>query len=103
MQDQDVHKAEIVYIEDNESLTDIPPMTRNLTYTLATNREHKTDLVDSVAVSKSKAKVCTKNEPEETNARLSKEKEKVIERYFPVNQSFHFIFFEKKVLKSFLI
>ena len=69
---KDVHKAEIVFIEDTESVTDILPMTRKLTYTLSAP-----DLDSPEAVSKSKPTVCSQNQEEDTNVELNVGEEKV--------------------------
>ena len=73
----DVHKAEIVFIEDSESVTDIPPMTRNLTYTLSAPRVTRDDLVSPGAVSKSQPTLCSQNQEANTNVELNVEEEKV--------------------------
>ena len=74
---KDVHKAEIVFIEDTESVTDIPPMTRNLTYTLSAPGVTRDDLVSPEALSKSQPIVHSQNQDENTNVELNVEEEKV--------------------------
>ena len=87
---KDVHKAEIVFIEDTESVTDIPPLTRKLTYTLSAPGVTRDALVSPEAVSKSQPTVCSQNQEEETNVELNVEEKKVkylLTSIFSVNQS----------------
>ena len=59
-------------------MTDIPPMTRRLTYTLPTSGVHKKELVNPETVSKNKVSVSTQNVAEENNnGKINVEKDEV--------------------------
>ena len=58
-------------------MTDIPPMTRKLTYTLSTSGVTRDELVSPETVSKSQPEVFPKTEGVDTNSELNVKKEKV--------------------------
>ena len=67
----------MVFIEDSESVTEIPPMNRKLTYTLSSSGVTRNELISPETVSKSQPKVCTKTEGADNNVEINVEKEKV--------------------------
>ena len=71
----------MVFIEDSESVTEIPPMTRKLTYTLSSSGVTRNEMISPETVSKSQPTVRNSKEGADNNVEKNIEKEKVKNQY----------------------